>query len=75
MQTGYAAMKHLQEMAMTGGIGRGVQQLSTESYLQSIGTAREGIDKQQLDLMKMIRDATVFQAEWMRRNGMPAKAI
>lgn len=75
MSSGYAAMKHLQEMAMTGGIGRGVQQLSTESYLQSIGTTREGIDKQQLDLMKMIRDATVFQAEWMRRNGMPAKAI
>jgi hypothetical protein len=73
MQTGYNAMKQLQEMGMTGQIGRGVQVMGSEQYIGSVQTAREGIDKQMLDLQKKIAEAAVYQKEWMRVNGVAAR--
>ena len=74
MQRGYGALKQLNEMAMTGQLGRGVQVMGSEQYIDSVQTAREGIDKQMLDVQKKAMEANVFVAEWFRRNpGLPAR--
>lgn len=73
MQRGYDAWRKLGEMQMTGQIGRGVQVMGSESYIDSVQTAREGIDKQMLDLMKKGVEAQVFLKEWARVNGVAAR--
>ncbi len=73
MQRGYDAWRQLGEMQMTGQLGRGVQVMGSESYIDSVQTAREGIDKQMLDLMKKGVEAQVFLKEWARVNGVAAR--
>ena len=73
MQRGYDAWRQLGEMQMTGQLGRGVQVMGAESYVNSVQTAREGIDKQMLDLSKKQTEAMVFLKEWARVNGVMAR--
>jgi hypothetical protein len=73
MQTGYNAMKQLQEMGMTGQIGRGVQMMGGEAYIDSVQTAREGVDKQMLEYQKLMAEAAVATREWQRVNGVAAR--
>lgn len=73
MQRGYQAWQQLGEMQATGQLGRGVQMMGAEQYVNSVATAREGIDKQMLDLMKKGVEAQVFLKEWARVNGVAAR--
>jgi hypothetical protein len=73
MQRGYDSMKQLQEMGMTGQLGRGVQMMGGEAYIDSVQTAREGVDKQMLEYQKLMAEAAVATREWQRVNGVAAR--
>lgn len=47
---------------------RGVQNMSAEAYMDSVGTAREGGDKAMLDLNEKQADALIFLKEWAKQN-------